>query len=266
MSIPSLRPLDRAPGAVRTELYRSDNLLVVGVQPFGSRSVAITFCPWAPQPTLEQPGFGEGFLIKYGIDAIHVICRDNCWYQYDDTCAALDAAVAHAAPYANKVAMGWSMGGYAAINFSQYIGVDRVIAVSPQFSGDPAKVPFETRWSRDRRAIRFRHDRIDTLARDGRQIWLLFDDRHPIDRRHVELIRARLNVIELALPHSGHPAGAILASLGMLANTVTRMIEGNLDREEFAAELHELQASRKDARWSLLRRGASRLFRSAADR
>jgi hypothetical protein len=160
------------------------------MQPFHDRSVVITFCSREAQPTLERSGFGEGFLFNYGIDAIHIVCSDNSWYQYDDIYAALDAAVGHLESYANKVAMGWSMGGYAAVNFSEYLGVDRVIAVSPQFSADPTKVPLETRWRRDRRRINFRHDLIHTLTRGRRQFCSVFDDRHALDRHHVERIKA----------------------------------------------------------------------------
>ncbi len=250
----------------RNVLYRSENLLVFGVQQFHSRSVVITFCSRETQPTLERPGFGEGFLFNYGIDAIHIICSDNSWYQYDDIYAALDAAVAHSASYANKVAMGWSMGGYAAVNFSEYLGVDRVIAVSPQFSADPRKVPLETRWRRARREINFRHDLIHTFARGGRQFCIVFDDRHALDRHHVEHIKEWMDVIELPLPHSGHPAGSLLASLGILATTITRLIEGTFDRDEFATQMRKLAGAGGSPYRRLARRIGRSLFKPPTGR
>lgn len=250
----------------RTVLYRSENLLVFGVQPFHSRSVVITFCSREAQPTLERSGFGEGFLINYGIDAIHIVCRDNSWYQYDDIYAALDAAVAHSQSYANKVAMGWSMGGYAAVNFSECLGVDRVIAVSPQFSADPLKVPRENRWRRDRRRIDFRHDLIHTFARGARQFTIVFDDRHALDRHHVERIKEWVDIIELPLPDSGHPAGSLLASLGILATTITRLIEGTFDRDEFTNQMRELAAAGGSQYRRLARRIARSVFKLPAGR
>jgi pimeloyl-ACP methyl ester carboxylesterase len=236
------------------------------MQPFHDRSVVITFCSREAQPTLERSGFGEGFLFNYGIDAIHIVCSDNSWYQYDDIYVALDAAVGHLESYANKVAMGWSMGGYAAVNFSEYLGVDRVIAVSPQFSADPTKVPLETRWRRDRRRINFRHDLIHTLTRGRRQFCIVFDDRLALDRHHVERIKEWVDIVELPLPHSGHPAGSLLASLGILATTITRLIEGTFNRDEFTDQLRTLTVADCSPYRRLARRIGRSVFKPPAGR
>jgi hypothetical protein len=226
--------------ADREVLYRSEDLLVVGVLPFTSRSTVITFTAWSEEPSLDKAGFGETFLTKYGFDAVHVICRDNQWYQYADIRAALDAAAARTALYRNRVAMGWSMGAYAAINFSEDLGVSRVIAVSPQFSVDPIKVDFETRWRRERAAITFRQDLIDSHTGDGAEVCVIYDDLHSLDRRHVELIRNHLpNLRELRLPGSGHPAGSVLLTLGILSTSVVRLIEG----EDLGREIAALRAT-----------------------
>lgn len=231
-----------SPPTAMNVCYRSENLVVGEIRPFAGRSVVVSFCPREDLPGLDRAGFGEAFLVKNGIDAVHILCRDNRWYQYDDIAAALAVAAAKTAGYANRVAVGWSMGGYAAINFSDRLGVNRVIAISPQFSPDPALVPFETRWLDERRDLVFRHDRIAALPRRGAEICVVYDDRHELDRAHVALIRQAIDIVELPVSDSGHPAGARLASAGVLAGTIAGLIEGTLDRKAFAELVSRIAA------------------------
>ena len=119
---------------MRVVVYESAELRVVAVRPHRSRSAVVTFSSYVHHRTLDRPGFGEAFLLKYGIDAVHVVCRGNEWFQYDDLRPALELAAREIGGYENRVAYGLSMGGYAAINFSDWLGVDRVIAIAPQYS------------------------------------------------------------------------------------------------------------------------------------
>src|SRR6266516_1006917 len=76
--------------AVRETYYRSADLHVYGVRPFATDRVVITFAPASFPAGLDQPGFGEAFLRKYRIDAVHVVPRSNAWYQYPDLPDALE--------------------------------------------------------------------------------------------------------------------------------------------------------------------------------
>src|SRR5205085_2089472 len=103
---------------MRDTYYRSANLHVYGVRPFATDRAVVAFGSYNLTPGLHQPGFGEAFLRRYGIDAVHVIPADNSWFQYPDMPAALAAVAAQTGDYACRIAYGSSMGAYAAINFS----------------------------------------------------------------------------------------------------------------------------------------------------
>ena len=78
---------------MRRVVYEAAELRVVAVRPHVGRSAVVTFSSYVNRRDLDRPGFGEAFLLKYGIDAVHLICRGNEWFQYDDIYDALDAAV-----------------------------------------------------------------------------------------------------------------------------------------------------------------------------
>jgi hypothetical protein len=60
---------------MRQILYETAELRVVAVRPYRGRAAVVTFSSYVHHRTLDRPGFGEAFLLKYGIDAVHVICR-----------------------------------------------------------------------------------------------------------------------------------------------------------------------------------------------
>jgi tetratricopeptide (TPR) repeat protein len=222
---------------MRQILYESAELRVVAVRPHQSRSAVVTFQSYVHNRTLDRSGFGEAFLLKYGIDAVHVICRGNEWFQYDDIHPALDTAAREIRGYENRVAYGLSMGGYAAINFSDWLGVDRVIAISPQYSIDPRRMPAETRWLPDRHRIAFIQDRIDRLAGTAPPAFIVYDNQFALDCLHVAKIAQTVPVTEIPIPYSGHPTDRVLVEAGLLSGLVRQLIEGDFDPHAFAREL-----------------------------
>lgn len=220
---------------MRETCYRSDDLHVVAVCPFGSDTVVVTFSPYQFPPGLDNPGFGEAFFYKYGIDAVHVIAASNAWFQYPDIHAALDIVVARTARHARRVTYGSSMGGYAAINFSDRLGADGVIAISPQYSIDPRKMPEDRRWVHAAERIRFVHDDIAGLRRGARPIHVLYDDRNERERRQVARIGQHVDLYEIRVPFAGHPATGMLVETRLLSPTVRGLIAGGFDPAAFAA-------------------------------
>ena len=105
------------------------------------------------------------------------------------------------------------MGGYAAIWFGGWAGAHAAFPLSPQFSIDPKRVPFETRWTHDARRVRFVHE-DDTRAVPMAVV--VYDPLITADARHVELLRELTNVVDVRLPCSGHPSTGYLADLGLL--------------------------------------------------
>ena len=229
---------DLAPGTV----YRSDQLHVFARMGFPGKLVVVTFSSYADEPGIAHPGFGEAFLHGHGVNAIHLVCASNRWFQYTDMPAALAAVRAALPADAELVTYGLSMGGFAAINFSEDLSARRVVAISPQFSVDPRKMPHETRWLADTNGLEFPHDRIDQLRGAVPEVFVLYDDRH-IDRLHVDRIRQTARVQDVVVPFAGHSVISFLAETGLLSDLVLELLHGRFSRTAFAQKLLAAQTA-----------------------
>lgn len=208
-------------------LHRSDNLLVRTV-PAGDGSVwAVTFDHYRNEGGLEREGFGEEFLQQHGISAVHFLCRGNDWYQYDDLTAAC-AAVRRYLQGARRIATyGSSMGAYAALRMADALGATAVLALTPQYSIDPAKVPWERRWLQDGADIDWREE-IDGPIRCTAIPYVVFD---PVsdDVHHVERIEQDIAIQRIAIPFGRHPITTYLSDTGLLAPLALSVVNGEGD-------------------------------------
>jgi hypothetical protein len=207
--------------AAPSVLFRSDTLLVRAYLGRGNDVCFVAFDSIVDDPSrLDRVAFGESFFATYGLDAVHVLSARNNWYQDVGLPDALAAIRRATRGHGRIVTYGSSMGGYAALRFSAAVGAQAAIAISPQYSMLPAVVPFETRWSRERRLATWLHerpgDRLPAVAEA-----LVFHDAHGLDSLHAAAILRDLpNARIVAMRHAGHPAGTMLAELGLLASTV----------------------------------------------
>lgn len=193
----------------------------------------VTFDPYTDQRRLERPGFGENYFRPRGIDAIHILSRDNRWYHHAELPAALAAVQAATAGYAQVIAYGSSMGGYAALHYGAACGAAIGIALSPQYSVDRAIAPFENRWAEDIARIAFHNHPIAPPPAQ----YILYDPRDALDRQHFALFAARAPVIGLRIPYAGHPVGGYLNETGMFEPLFDAVRAGTLDPPAFEAEL-----------------------------
>jgi len=216
------------------ELFRSDNLLVRQVAGFGSDVCYVTFASYTDDRRLDRPGFGEEHFTGRGIDAIHVLSRDNRWYQHPELDEALRAVAGAVAGYVRVIAYGSSMGGFAALRYGASCGATVGLALSPQYTVDPAVVPFDRRWADDVARIAFRQDA--DLPPLGEQ-YVVYDSRDAYDRRHFELFAARSPTIGVPVPHGGHPVGSYLAETDMLRVLVENIETKRFDPAAYAREL-----------------------------
>jgi hypothetical protein len=230
----------------------------------GHDLIVVTFTGRNQAQSLDRPAFGEGFLARAGIPAIHLTVAWNHWYTVPEMAAALAVVREAAAPFARRVAYGSSMGGYGALLNARAIGATRVVAISPRFSMDPAKSPFD-------RQNREEAPRLDLSADDmagalpcDAALYLLSDTSH-LDGRHVAQIRAASagHARTLALPFAGHPAGPFLQEAGLLRDTIRALL---LEPEPDLAVLRAQVRRRRTASptyWELMARCALREGRDA---
>ena len=193
---------------------RSDGLLVV------------TFANFYQPQSKDEPGFGERLLRAEGIGAIHVTCGSNRWYQYPEMLRLGELVAGVRGRYREVATYGSSMGAYAAILFSGAVRADRVVAASPQYSIDPAKVPYDRTWDWAARDMTFINDAIG--ADTSGQIFVIYDDRH-VDGTHAERIAAEAPVQRIVTPHSGHPAVHFLHRAGLLKGVMLDLLRGQYD-------------------------------------
>lgn len=206
--------------------YRSRFLLAKAAHR-GSPHCVVTFDSYSETPDLDRRAFGEEFFARHGISTVHVVNGRNRWYHEPDWRRAMDAVRAATASYARVVTYGSSMGGYAALRFADHVGADACLALSPQYSRDPKKVPFEDRWKPHRRG-KWLPELSGPLAGNIPAV-VVYDSAMRAERRHVELIAGDMPVQRLALPHAGHPAGTYLLECGVLEELVLGVARGEID-------------------------------------
>lgn len=216
-----------------SELFRSEALLVRRGARQGSGTCVVTFDSFTDHHTLDRVGFGERFLEAHGIDGVHVMQRDNDWYQHAETGAAMERVREAVAGFGRVVAYGSSMGAYAAIRLGQLAGAGTVLALSPQFSVDPRVAPWERRWKAS--SARFRPVWERTLPLPTRaQVWVAYDPAD-LDRRHVALYARWMRLGLIGLPNAGHPVTGFLAQLGLLQEAILAVCGDRFDAEGFRA-------------------------------
>lgn len=215
------------------ELFRSDDLLVRRVAGFGGPVCYVTFASYTDNRTLDRPGFGEDYFRGRGIDAIHVLSRDNRWYQHSELTDAIAAVAAAAAGYERVIVYGSSMGGFAALRYGAACGATVGLALSPQYTVDPAIAPFDRRWADDVAQISFRDDvHLPVLAEQ----YVAYDPRDPHDRRHFALLAARSLTVPIPIPYAGHPVGSYLGETEMLRPLLEQIEAGDFDAQAYASE------------------------------
>lgn len=241
-------------GAVlHQELYRSDNLVVRRVG-FRGGTVIITFGSYTNVPDLDRAGFGEEFLRRGRIDAIHVINRYNRWYQHPDTREAVAAVAAAARRYDRAITYGSSMGGYAALRYATPCRADTVIAVSPQHTVDPRLCPWETRWQPDVANTAF--EELPYVPAPTQYVF--YDPRVKLDSRHVDAIERAGRTIRIPVPYAGHPVGALLVETGALQSAIRAIVAGDFDPRDVMAQVRRERRVSQHRYYVLARRASKR--------
>lgn len=157
-----------------------------------------------------RPGEGEFLLITFApkfyvaengrfwghtlAEQLHCPClafvsKNPTWYPADEMRVLAKAVRPHTSSRKRIINYGASMGGYAAIKYARLMNATTTIAMSPQYSIDPADVPFDPRYkSFFNKAL---HDRMRIKPEDctGR-IFVIADPWLESDKGNVALIGA----------------------------------------------------------------------------
>ncbi len=233
-------------------LHRGERYAVRFLKCNDNPFAVICFEYWLPRPSLDAEFAAERFFAHRGINAIGILAAENDWFQHDEIRPAL-ATIRAAVPDHELVGYGGSMGGYASINFADVLRLSRVIAVCPQYSIDPARVPYETRWPAEAARIAatggFRHDRVDQVTPPVSG-WIIYDPAGT-DRLHAAEIRRRHPLGEVPVRLARHQEMRVLQQAELFTPMLLDMIDGSFDAAAFARSLRSARR-RSAAFWLAL--------------
>lgn len=179
--------------------------------------LVFTFNHFDPARTdFQKPNFSV-FYEKLGVSQIIVLTKKNDWFLNSDLTELLKTCSKEASAYKNVTCYGFSMGGYGAMIFSGAVRANRVALISPQFSIDRAKVPFEHRWH-GASAIDFSLESFDDRIAQDAAGFVVFDPNHEEDSRQAGMILKKApKWTPIRLWHSQHPASKFLVETATLS-------------------------------------------------
>ena len=195
----------------------------------------VTFDNFGLGPGFDRLGFGERFLTKYGISAVHVMGAGDDWYQYPEMVEAMAAVRGVTEGAQTVMTYGSSMGGYAAIRFADAARATATLALSPQHNIDPSRPPFDQRWAEAAGRIRWLPQFAGPLRAGDRPPVVVYDSRST-DAAQVDAIAAEIEITPIALPYGGHPISSHLTEIGLLKPLFFAVLEDRLDTRVFRAE------------------------------
>lgn len=159
----------------------------------------------------------EKSLLKHDFNVIGIMPKQKSWFPESSMRQMFAEIEDLIAPFKTRIGYGGSMGGYAAIKYSNLLDLKRVVALVPQYSINPDDVE-------DPRYNMFFHAELNANMQiqpqdvsAEREYIVVYDPYCPEDRaQYVKLEQVLPHMYTLNLPFTGHDAIAVLASSELL--------------------------------------------------
>ena len=159
----------------------------------------------------------EKSLLKHDFNVIGIMPKQKSWFPESSMRQMFTEIEDLIAPFKTRIGYGGSMGGYAAIKYSNLLDLKRVVALVPQYSINPDDVE-------DPRYNMFFHAELNANMQiqpqdvsAEREYIVVYDPYCPEDRaQYVKLEQVLPHIHTLNLPFTGHDAIAVLASSELL--------------------------------------------------
>ncbi|MCH7335888.1 hypothetical protein [Acinetobacter sp. NIPH 2699] len=165
----------------------------------------------------------EKSLIKYQYNVIGIMPKQKTWFPKSSMLNMQQQIQPVLQQFKQIVGYGGSMGGYAAIKYSNLLNMQKIVAFVPQYSIDPEVV-------QDRRYAEFfdasLHQEMQIQADEvdpAREYILVYDPYYAEDKEHflkIQPLLPKMHVIHL--PFTGHEALSVLASSELLNDFVEK--------------------------------------------
>lgn len=207
-----------------TRILFEDREILVLHRPGRSEHTLVTFGDLTFRPKGDA-FWGREAADRLDLDAVGIVARRENWYPLASIEAA--AAAVRAALKPRSLGYGYSMGAYGALKHGRRLGLDAVIAVTPQVSIAPADVPADTRFHRFFRpglhaGMRLAGEDLAPFA------VVLADPYDGVDWFHARLAAEAGPVHLLRAPHAGHSAIWLLTGSDVLSQVVPPALDGDI--------------------------------------
>ncbi len=196
----------------------------------GPNGLFVSFDHFRP----DRRGFAAMAPVQSALDrgyrSLVISTAANDWFLNPD----LPALRATLAPIADDQAViraiGFSMGGYAALLLSDTLRLSFAALWAPQVSIRARVAPFEQRFQREARQINPMSDQLHLHVPRGLQGVILHDPLvHPAERKHALAIQTLAPALKIAaLPFSGHPPTRVALGGGGYQALLHAAITGTL--------------------------------------
>lgn len=217
------------------EIFEGQDIRVVARLFDNSTDVlVVTFTGRAAAPPVAK-GFGESYLLKRRISAVHFISKDNHWWQTPEPKLAIEELRKRGLIDGKRqiTLYGSSMGGYASLILSSLIRPRRIVVFSPQYSIDEKRVPFEQRWRDYAAKLRFDHDDMASGIDHDAEIKVVYDPFFLPDQQHVALIERHRAFEHIPVPFAGHNTARVLEELGIITGVIDQLLLGDFHSAQF---------------------------------
>lgn len=175
------------------------------------RRLLVTFRQRVADPGQFSPPRPVQRFLRRGFTHLALQSRDNDWYINPETETFAACLRDFAADFGPRTAFGFSMGGYGALRFSHDLGLDQLIAVSPQVSIAPEVVPYDRRFRLEAAGFDTRLGDLTRHARPALQGVVLYDPFRRADRINAAMIARLFPRLALCrLGFGGHPATQVI--------------------------------------------------------
>ncbi|WP_368186646.1 alpha/beta hydrolase [Aestuariibius sp. HNIBRBA575] len=184
--------------------------------------------------------------LKNGFAHLKITTCQNDWYLNDDTQDLQRILTGLGQRYDSVHIMGFSMGAYGGFRFAKALNATSLVAVSPQFSVDPAMVPFDHRYRADIKGLDHSMGNLLSVPHDQLRGLILTDPFHKLDFMHatmLQMVYPNMDIVRLSF--GDHPAGLVLRQGGGFAQLQKQAFRNDPEALEI---IHAYRAARRSSR------------------
>lgn len=195
---------------------------------------------------LREP-WGFGFAQENSLSHLGVMAHVGDWYRDAALIARFERLRDEGffAGYDRVVFAGVSMGGYGALAFASMVPGAHVVAINPQTTLDPERVPWETRYvTGQRQDWTLPLSDAAALTRHLGRVNLFYDPYHALDRQHMDRLTGD-NLRMFRCRHSSHKTAVFLRKIGALKPVMEQCVFDELSPAAF----YRLYRARRSLPW-----------------